>query len=206
MELEKILQRFKKVRPDADYAASSRRIILATVRPAKKPFGALRFILSNIQSASAIALMSFLFILIFGGFSVFKILNPFRLSSLDPVSLRAEADAIDMQLQVAGVTYDGTVPGIRAVTAGATTTSVVPPLKGRATAKPPGGVVASPSPESTSSATSSVPSSQTPSGASSASSSEPSTASSSAPAPVSPSSTPSVTVDPVFSALDILSN
>lgn len=105
MELEKILQQLKAIQPGRDYAASSRRVIMATERPRRTPFSFARFILSNLQSAGAIALTGFLVIIMLGAFSVFRFLNPFRLSSLDPAGLHAEAQAVDMQIQVADLTY-----------------------------------------------------------------------------------------------------
>jgi hypothetical protein len=187
MEFEKILQQFKKIQPDKDYSASSRRIILATASPVKRSFGVVRFIFSNIQSASAIALTSFLLVLIFGGFSIFKFLNPLRLSSLDPAGLHAEADAIDMQLQVAGVTYDATriqrsnaPKNAPSNTGGTSTPAIIPatPATKREPAIQTPGEIPSVRSESTSSEPSIEPS----------------------------ASTSSVPADSVFSALDILSN
>jgi hypothetical protein len=111
MDIEKVLRQLKAIQPDKDYAASSRRAILSTERVARVPFGAVRFIFSNLQSAGAIALTGVLIILMVGAFSVFRFLNPFRISSLDPAGLRAEAQAVDMQIQVANLTYqESTAP------------------------------------------------------------------------------------------------
>jgi hypothetical protein len=105
MELIELLKKLQRIAPDDEYAVRSRTLILST-EPAQRPLvRAWRLVLHSIQFGSAIALVSVLFILIIGGFSAWQLFSPFKLSSLDPASLRAEAQAIDIQIQLTDVAY-----------------------------------------------------------------------------------------------------
>ena len=49
--------------------------------------------------------------MILGGFSALKFLSPLQqLTTIDPIGLRAEADAIDIQIQLTGLDYEGGGP------------------------------------------------------------------------------------------------
>ena len=108
MELHDILKQLKTIEPDAEYARRSKERILAV---AKGDFTAPRIIdwrmvVRTLQSGTAIALAGILLLIAVGGFSVWTFLKPFGLAGLDPAGLRAEAQAIDIQLQIAGLEYE----------------------------------------------------------------------------------------------------
>lgn len=106
MDIHDIFKQLKTLEPDAAYVARSRESILSTkkLRISGSGFGILRIFGEVFKSASAIALTSIAIVVIFGGFSVWQLVKP-GLLALDPAGLRAEAQAIDIQIQLAGVEY-----------------------------------------------------------------------------------------------------
>lgn len=95
-----ILKKLKEVAPDKYYAERSRAQILATEQP--KKLSVWRVMIESLEAGSAMVLAGALLVLIFGGFSGVKSLN---IASLNPVNLRAEAEAIDMQIQLTNLSY-----------------------------------------------------------------------------------------------------
>ncbi|MEK7193221.1 MAG: hypothetical protein AAB652_00315 [Patescibacteria group bacterium] len=109
MELLELLKQLKKIEANKEYAAKSRRVLLNIQKEIAAPRISLgRLLLQTLQTGSTIVLAGLLLLLIFGGFSVGKYLTPFRLSSLNPEGLRAEADAIDIQIQLTDLNYKET--------------------------------------------------------------------------------------------------
>lgn len=106
MELNEILKNLKRIQPDEAYSRSSRETILS-VMPKEERFSLnpWRVVTHSFQFSSAIALATFLILLGVGGFSAWRMLSPLRTGSLDPMSLRAEAEAIDTQLHLTDITY-----------------------------------------------------------------------------------------------------
>lgn len=102
-DIQNILRSLRHIEADKRYVRSSRAAILADGR--QSGFGIWRFLMNSLQFGSSIALVGLLLILAVGGFSTWRFLSPFRLSSLDPVSIRAEAQAIDIQIKLANVGY-----------------------------------------------------------------------------------------------------
>ncbi len=99
MELHEALKKLKEIKPDHEYAARSRNLLLRNYETRiARPANAWQFILQNLQAGSVMALAGILLLLVAGGFSNWTFLSPLGLSSLDPSSLRAEADAIDIQI------------------------------------------------------------------------------------------------------------
>ena len=59
----------------------------------------------GLEFGSAIALTGVFLILVLGGVSLWKNLSPYKLSSLDPASLQAEAEAVDVHFELAKLNY-----------------------------------------------------------------------------------------------------
>jgi len=106
-DLNEIFKKIRNINPDPDYVRKSRFLILES-KPLKAT-GFWSFVFHNLQFGSVVAVTAALVLLILGGFSVLNFLSPFRLTSLDTISLRAEADAIDLQVEIADLSYDETV-------------------------------------------------------------------------------------------------
>jgi hypothetical protein len=104
MDLINLLKELKQIEADRAYTSRSRSLIVGTSRPGGVA-GVWRTVVHSIQFGSAVALASVLLILIVGGFSAWQAFSPFKLSSLDPASLRAEAQAVDIQIQLTDIAY-----------------------------------------------------------------------------------------------------
>lgn len=103
MEILKLLEQLKRIEARPDYVRQSRYLILhKEEKPVLSPG---RFILQSLQFGSAVALASLLLIFIVGGLATWKFISPFKLTSLDPGSLRAEAEAIDIQIELTDIVY-----------------------------------------------------------------------------------------------------
>ncbi|MEK7608844.1 MAG: hypothetical protein AAB495_04670 [Patescibacteria group bacterium] len=128
MEIQEILKQFKTIEPRRAYTEHSRsEILLVRVDNArKKQSGMFRVFGEIFQSVSAIVLTSVAIILVFGGFSVWRLIRP-GLLALDPAGLRAEAQAIDIQIQLAGVEYrESTIAEVENSSGGSGVLSIVP--------------------------------------------------------------------------------
>lgn len=139
MDTEKLLQKIKMIAPDQDYTARSRMCILAEPRveqeaPAGRVFGVRQVIFGIFNSGSAIVLTAALLLLVAGGFSFLKFFAPATTAFLDPAGLRAEAQAIDIQVQLADIVYREPIVN-PANLANQTTTPAMPP---KPSAKAPG--------------------------------------------------------------------
>ena len=96
----------KKIEPDGSYTRTSKARILGGpswfALPRRHPA---RIILQALQSGSAIALTGITLILVLGGLSLWRILDLVGLSGLDPAGLRAEAQAVDSQIELSNLNY-----------------------------------------------------------------------------------------------------
>lgn len=107
MQLHELLKQLKKIEPDPDYTRKSRLLILGNEPlPGRSPF--MRFLVHNLQFGAAVAVMAVVLFLIFGGSPLFNAITPFKGSALDPTSLKAEAQDIDIQVQLAKLSYQET--------------------------------------------------------------------------------------------------
>ncbi len=105
MNLHETLKQFKQIEPNARYAATSKRAILATT-PGGMPvhgWNAQRTIWKIIESGAAVALTGFFILLIMGAFNGAPFVPQY--TAIDTQALRAEAQAIDMQIQLANLNY-----------------------------------------------------------------------------------------------------
>lgn len=108
MDLFEILKQFKIITPDEVFTEKSRRAVLAS-SPIENQnilgiFKAQRFIFRIVETGAALALAGFFVFLITGGLSGSSI-SPVRFSAIDPQMLRAEAQAIDAQIELASLNY-----------------------------------------------------------------------------------------------------
>jgi hypothetical protein len=113
MELFDLLKNFKKIQPDAAYKESSKRAVLAEML--QKRISAWRTIATIFETGFAVALAIFFVLIITSqvpGISLpgpltTKIpgVSPAQLSVINPQTLRAEAQAVDIQIQLAQLTY-----------------------------------------------------------------------------------------------------
>jgi len=105
MDLFHELKKFKKIDPDPAYVRRSREMILSSI-PEDPVLSPWRILVHSVQFGSAVTLAVVLLMLVLGGFSAWRFLSPFKLSSLDPASLKAEAQAIDIQIQLTKINYE----------------------------------------------------------------------------------------------------
>jgi hypothetical protein len=107
MNLLELLKQFKNIEPNPAFKEQSKRAVLASA-PAMAVvpggWGTQRTIWKIIETAAAVALTGFFVLLITGSLSDFAF-SPVQYSAIDPQSLHAEAQAIDMQIQLANLNY-----------------------------------------------------------------------------------------------------
>ena len=108
MDLFETLKQFKIIKPDEAFAEKSKRAILAS-EPLRglgvvEGFKAQRFVFRIVETGAALALAGLSIFLITGGFSGLM-LSPVRFSAIDPQTLRAEAQVIDAQINLASLNY-----------------------------------------------------------------------------------------------------
>lgn len=111
MDLHDILKQLKAIDPDAHYTRRSRHAIIGghAAHGRATRGGVMQFIFHTIAEGSAIALTGVLLLIVFAGFSTWNFISPFGTASLDPISLRAEAEAIDIQVQLTKLAYPETI-------------------------------------------------------------------------------------------------
>lgn len=103
MNLLKLLKKLKEIEPDKHYTEKSRSVILST--PLAKKLKYASPWLPQLKFIGAFSLASLIFFMLLGGFSNSKFSAPLKLSNLDPTGLKAEADAIDIQIQITDIHY-----------------------------------------------------------------------------------------------------
>lgn len=109
MELFETLKQLKKIEPNPTWSESSKRVILASA-----PFERLSFrqiTMHVFETAGSLVLAGALILLVAGGFSGSGYLSPVHLSVVDPITLRAEAQAIDMQINLLNLSYTENING-----------------------------------------------------------------------------------------------
>ena len=103
MNLLELLKKLKEIEPDSNYTRKSRLVILST--PLAKKLRYASPWLPQLKFIGAFALASLAFFILLGGFSSSKFGAPLKLSNLDPTGLKAEAEAIDIQIQITDIHY-----------------------------------------------------------------------------------------------------
>jgi hypothetical protein len=106
MNLLELLKQFKTIQPDPAFKEQSKRAVLATMprMPVARGWSAQRSIWKIIETGAAVALTGFFVLLITGSLSGSGF-SPVQYSAIDPQSLHAEAQAIDIQIQLANLNY-----------------------------------------------------------------------------------------------------
>lgn len=106
MNVEETLKQFKKIAPDAAYSEKSKRIVLATLP--RERWTIRRGLLHIFETGIAVALAVFFIFVVTGQIAntpYVKNVEPVQFSVINPETLKAEAQAVDMQIQLAEVAY-----------------------------------------------------------------------------------------------------
>lgn len=118
MKLTDLVKQFKNIEPDRAYSAKSLADILSHTPHERPRFLLTEFFAPKMRFASAVGLTGFLMLLVAGGATVVRLFVPAGLTSLDPAGLRAEAQAIDMQVQLANLQYSEPGNGAKSAISG----------------------------------------------------------------------------------------
>jgi hypothetical protein len=120
MKLFDILKQFKTIEPDAEYTQRSRTEILLSPPSKRTATRGVFVFLHVLETGAALVLAGFFILILTGSFSGAHSISPIQYAVIDPTGLHAEADAIDMQIQLANVDYPQVTSTIPA-TSGTTT-------------------------------------------------------------------------------------
>jgi hypothetical protein len=105
MKVLDILEQFKNIQPDADFSRHSRAEILLSPQSERRTVGSVFAFLHVIETGAAVALVGFFILILTGSFSPTRSIAPIQYAVIDPAGLHAEAQAIDMQIQLANIEY-----------------------------------------------------------------------------------------------------
>lgn len=105
MKLSDILKPFKNIQPDADFSRRSRAEVLLSPQNERRTVRGIFVFLHIIETGAAVALAGFFILVLTGSFSPTNSIAPIQYAVIDPAGLHAEAQAIDMQIQLADVVY-----------------------------------------------------------------------------------------------------
>jgi hypothetical protein len=144
MNLFETIKQFKAIAPDPGFVEKSKRMILVSPQKAEPSFGmrGVLIFLHTMETGAALVLVGFFILLVTGSFSGTQYLAPVQYSVIDPGGLHAEADAIDMQIQLANISYaevTSTAESTTAMTGVAGATARLAALKGATLAAGTGG-------------------------------------------------------------------
>jgi len=101
MELFELLKKLNNIKPDPEYVEKSKRVIFSApqLMPESNTWGRV-MIGIRIGAVTSLAAIAIIFVSgLFGG-------KPSSVSALDPVAIRAEAQAIDIQIELTKFGYD----------------------------------------------------------------------------------------------------
>lgn len=101
MNLFETLRELKKIEPDPIFSENSRRVVLA--HTPTEPLLPRRIFARLFAATGALVLAGILIFIIAGGLSTTKLAPQF--SSIDPTALRAEAQAVDTQINLLNINY-----------------------------------------------------------------------------------------------------
>jgi len=105
MKLFDILKQFKNIEPDAEFTKHSRAQILTSPQGEPRTMRGVFTFLHAIETGVAVALVGFFIFIVAESFSPTHSLAPAQYAVIDPAGLHAEAQAIDMQIQLANIEY-----------------------------------------------------------------------------------------------------
>ncbi|HUC02157.1 MAG TPA: hypothetical protein VMA75_04645 [Candidatus Paceibacterota bacterium] len=140
MKLSDILKQFKNIEPDPRFTERSKREILLSPQPERRTMRGIMIFLHTLETGVAVALAGFFILILTNSFSPTSSLAPIQYSVIDPQGLHAEAQAIDMQIQLANVAYSQVTS--TAVT-GSTATGTAPTALAKAFGKAAAGTATS---------------------------------------------------------------
>jgi hypothetical protein len=103
MQLFEILKQFKRIEPDQAFKEKSKRAVLS-YQPRQR-VSLRRAIMGFFETGIALALTGFFILLITGRFSGSSYIAPVQFSVINPQTLHAEAQAVDIQIQLANLSY-----------------------------------------------------------------------------------------------------
>lgn len=105
MKLSDIFSEFKRIEPDPQYSEKSKRVVLAAAQtPVAVRERGIMIFFRALETGVALVLAGFFIVLATGGFSG-TTLDPVQYAVIDPNGLKAEAQAIDIQIQLANLDY-----------------------------------------------------------------------------------------------------
>ncbi len=105
MDLLKSLRKLNKIHPDQEYARKSKLVVLSTEQLPPEPSVFKLFAVSSARFTTALAIVAIFILVVVGGFSINKTGDEI-ISGLDLRGLRAEAQAIDIQIELTRVVYE----------------------------------------------------------------------------------------------------
>lgn len=107
MELIDILKKLRAIKADSGYIKESRSFILSSGKHNEPnlAFFAKELAIGVFRSGWSIALTAVLLLLTMGSFSIIKVLHPVTTAVVDVAGMKAEAQAIDAQIELTGVEY-----------------------------------------------------------------------------------------------------
>lgn len=117
MNLSDILKQFKNIVPEDGYAEKSKRAILAAPQAMAVRDRGIMIFLRSLETGVALVFAGFFILLATGSFSGTKYLAPVQYSVIDPNGLHAEAQAIDIQIQLANLEYSAVASTSESTTA-----------------------------------------------------------------------------------------
>lgn len=134
MDINDLFSQLKTIEPRKEFTEQSRRLVLASPRHYSR-FDIIKgMIIDTFRMSAAIALAAALVLVIVNATFLWKILPTPQVAVLDPVGLHAEAQAIDMQIQLAQVNFGDLTLHTSTISIITRTTS--PSLPPRAAANP----------------------------------------------------------------------
>ena len=114
MNLFETLKHFKSIEPDPHYSDKSKRMILALPQNVLEERRVMAGFWGVLETGIAVVLAGLFIILITGIFPGASYLTPVQYSVIDPQGLHAEAQAIDLQIELANLNYPETTPSAAA--------------------------------------------------------------------------------------------
>ncbi|MEK9173593.1 MAG: hypothetical protein AAB594_03425 [Patescibacteria group bacterium] len=105
MDLIKSLRKLNKIQPDQEYSRKSRLVVLNTQQLPPTPSAFRLLAISSARFTTALAIVAIFILVVVGGFSINKTGDEI-ISGLDLRGLRAEAQAIDIQIELTRVVYE----------------------------------------------------------------------------------------------------
>jgi hypothetical protein len=105
MKLSDLLKQFKTIEPDAEFSQRTRTEILLSPRAERRTMGGVFTFLHMLETGAAVALAGFFIFILAESFSPTRSIGPVQYAVIDPAGLHAEAQAIDMQIQLADIEY-----------------------------------------------------------------------------------------------------